>query len=1803
MTLNTNGGLLEGIRTAPGNSPYTFPPRSLILNQSELDASAAATGRADYLIAVGYNPLVSTPDGVDIADPNVIVYWSRNDATIARFDYNAYARRWDTQPGGAPVNLGPISNTTRLKTTPPDQTVSNTEAPYQIYVGLPRISPSFTVNVVETDSDFSAPSSLPAGTLEISLATGDLNFSSLDISNMSYTGQPVYWSMQTYLSRKNSTGVIGQLPASSVESYELYIAPIPGTGQIPRIRIGYGAFLNVIPYTTDSLLTTPPSGSVAVSYETGKVLFALADIDANASSSVYYCGMFVGGLQFIRTIVGQANKAYPNPVGTVAVLANTNLDYQRYVFFAEPANAPRYYFNVILENSNVSSLSSPSQGNVVVDVYTGSVYINATDANNFSHGNLFFIDSVLLFDPTRGTGIQFYRSGVNGSGTELTSDFIILYTVIQQIVQDNITASPFITLPTTPLVDDNLAVFILPSTNGSSGFNGQLASSSDPTGQGLGYYLNLDKNQLFFTNRSTVKQTLVTATSSIKLPNAAIVSGGFEVTRNNIALDPGVDFQFDPNSGVLNFLTPIGEDDPTNVLNIAGSVLPNLTQFASSQSVFSTADIGKFLFVSEGPNTGLYEILGFVDTKTVNVSPSFVVAQAETVDIRGDREIIADRFFATFQPLLKNITVMQAASLAGPFFPVSQDDYKIFTTTGQISLSTPTNPGQVFQITYIWNSSPDNGVTVTPTTTTEFAGFKIRQETGTVQSGTGIIHFNPDGNTVITNNPNTPIVVYVDGVSLTSDAGVNHFTFIAPGTISVDQTLTSANQVTIDYYVVQSPGGNTYFKTANTPLNIDFAQIVGGATSATFNGDQTNLVQFGSAFLINGKDIVLAGDTTYNASTDTTTVVFNPFSGSGVPSNYDNSPATAGNSGSPMQVCAPIFGPTNPDYFVVETNGVDTLANGANTLTIQNQVNYPAGTVILLNQDPYLVSGFSYDSTKNVTTVTLADSALNNYVMFTLQKSIRPVLQSGSSFQTAQSAMGSFPFTLVRGGADPAVLTLNVDYTFADGGLVKLTSTVGYGDTLSALYVARATQAAGTAFVFNYACQVAPSTANGLLGQQVAITYDLYNPDTFYYRIETIVTFIPEVIQYIQQTASTSGSGPNTANKMSLTLKDQGSPSLYFNEQHMGNIDTVMQRLLQFYNDLINIYEDILSDLDGRVVGGTSGRFRFNGESAIVSSYAEITNDIDDSVILYENIQLTGFSGFVPEFTETPVYGYMYQPNRLSRIYPTQNPYVTVALNNKTQVLFDYGNIMGSTFIQNLTSVSAMSTSKASSVLVSAVASGGSTIALALSNGDSATLNPPFQTGNSVQFYNPDGSPNGAEGTIASITGPTGSPQIWTITVSGVAITMNKGGIVTDPFNSSFSPAPNFYIPGKDMGIDYNGGFFTNNALPPPFGSSSYVVKGNELVDTSVTYVNTTTTPYKMPVLTGSTLSDNGRPPVPPLSRVAELDYLSYETSFLGFIGTGQAQSDLMTITNVSIGVGIGQIIEFLNGPNAGVQLTVVTTTGPVITVTPNFSSASGVNDFYVVQNSGPIVPLLTGELGVLSTNMAVAPVMPSLIGPVNSELISIENAIISYGQQQASGMGTATIMGTVFTDGSADFANAEPPITTSSLLYVSGGPNQGLYTIASLTDTTITIGAGPAPYPVSFPASGSGSYQIILPWSFLSSQEPKFATAFLPATLAAIANLEAWQANPTASGAAARLAQVQNRQQVVASFITQIEGLCGSSDNLYNTRYLWIQQRTDMSTGTLAREVQFQNQRATNTANLISSQQKLYITNLLTVP
>src|SRR5512135_968371 len=501
MSLDTSGALLEGIRVSTGNNQFTFPPRTYVADQTALNNSESL-GRAEYMLFVAGQAVGQK--GIEIADPNLSILWCRNNGLVTRFDYDMFSRRWNTLPGGPPFNIGKFGNSPILTAPLPDQTVSLTEAPYFIFIGIPHQT-VFTVQVVESNADFTDP---PAGTVQIAISTGNLNFGSADLANASYKGQPVYVSQQAFFSRSASKGIFGNLPLSPAESYTLYLNPVPGAGQIPRIKILYEPYLTPISYATEASMIVPPAGSVAWAQDTGRVLFASDDITANPGAAAHYDGVTLGQLFFSRTLIGPIlglSTFYPNPIGINSLFINAQLDSSRYIFFAEPSNSPRYYFLVVLGDSSQNSLSSPSKGQVLIDVSNGNIYISQDDAQALNGSFFSFIDGVLTME--RGVAVQFYRSGVNGSGPEQTPDFTENYLVNNQVIQSGLTAAPFVMLPTVPIQDSQLAFTVQQATGGGT-FTGPLVKSTDPTQQALGYALDLDNKQVKFTNRKTITQTL-----------------------------------------------------------------------------------------------------------------------------------------------------------------------------------------------------------------------------------------------------------------------------------------------------------------------------------------------------------------------------------------------------------------------------------------------------------------------------------------------------------------------------------------------------------------------------------------------------------------------------------------------------------------------------------------------------------------------------------------------------------------------------------------------------------------------------------------------------------------------------------------------------------------------------------------------------------------------------------------------------------------------------------------------------------------------------------------------------------------------------------------------------------------------------------------------------------------------------------------------------------------------------------------------------------------------------------------------
>lgn len=1826
--LDTSGRLLEGIRVSVGNNPYTFPARSFVSNNS---AFQAVDSRAEYAIIVG--SLNRNDKEMGIADPNLIFYYTKNESTAIRFDYDSFGRRFSPAPGGSPNELGPIGNDSRLSMPVPD--LALTDAPFDIYIGDTTRTLVFNLTTVPTDGDFSNPITMTAGDVEISEESGSLNFSQNDVDT--YDNQIVLATRQSFSDRTQASGSFGQLPVSSSIDYFLFLNPRPASGQYPLIRIGYQRHLQAIEVATESLLGSPISGTCHWSADTGRVRFSSTDVSQNLQQTVYYDGLFLGAKQLTSITVGYALNAYPSAAFFIPeAIGETNA--ARFIISAE-LNGVRHYFPIAL--INVGFPVNPPAGIAYVDTTTGAVFLSFFSIIVYFGWTFSYTDTYLEIED--GVSVQLYRSGVNGSGAPAAPDFTITYAVEEQRITGKIGQSPVVFLPTVPVVDNDLKYTINQVVGSVGTFTGDLVDGTDPDKAGIGYLLDLNQRMLKFSTRKTMSSLLLKPVSTVKLEDAALSQFGFESTKNGSQQTPGIDFDLDYDTGLVDFVQPIGENDPNNVLGIIGtvslygSIFPVAKAFTADESVFVSGHVGNYLLVNSGENVGIYKITKYINPKKVLVSPNFKQTGSTTVDLRIGVEIIADRFWAPFLPPYKKFSLSKAASANDEYIEIENTDFNVFKNTGQVNIDHPAFPGEHYQISYVSLETAEDGVTQTPTNRVEKALFRIRQEKATIEtsgsstpeaspsadrtaflealadvppeertcdapvagplqistavaktlnikdslkqsenenqavasgkfrvgfvfgaeSGSRTALFNPDGNTVSTERP---IEVFVNGIPLEE----GDFIFEAPGTLKFTTPIGEDQLVILNYWIEEATGSNTSFDLLHSPIDLDTPEIVADEKTATFNGNQTSLLSAGSAILIDEKEIIIVDSAVYDSSNDVTNVEFEVA-------------PTISSDGAPLMATGSITG----SYRLSETNAVDVFSQGSNTLNIAGDRSfcYVNGTVITVDGDPYLVISSEYDQNNNQTTVSVAGSAKRNYIIPSVTRTIRPVLSSTGSFLTKLEAHSDFPFTLVKMGTDREILIQNVDYTVADGGMVSLSTDIQFGDSLYAMYVARERQPIGTSFTFNYSYAIAPNETNGLLGQELVATYNLYAPDSFFYRAETVETFLPEVSSLLESGSQTS-SGPNIDDAATATnTKDSGSESPYFQEYHQENLDIAIARLLLYYNDLINLYEDLLSNLDGRIVGGNYGRFRFDGNfnNPYRSGYASITNDIDDQAKLYDQFVLTGFFSF--DFV--PVYGRVGQPNKLSRLFPTVKV-ATAAINDQTS-FFDFGNDLGSLGVSNIRSAGMLSSSRGRSLFDTINATG--TTYTIEKNGDPDNLIPQFEVGQQVGVYNL----NGALDTTALVLAATTSEPATIVLDTATAL--KEGSLlrtIGDPDNTV-----HYYSPGRDLLVNLENGQIVNFTLPQPLhGIFQNDVSGNEILDCFVEFSNNDIAPARIPVLDGEELNDDGKIPAPIIKRVGESNLLDKELNALTRFGNAIVNPDKITIVNSSITVTVGQTIKFIDGPNAGISRIVLTVIGPTsFTVSIPFLVADAIGSNFTASNvtGDDLITILNQEIGILNTNTKSLPVSPVQVGRLDSEFITIYNIILSFGEIQTTGSGNA--VGVTLNDPSANFT--ADGVDNQSLLYVPSGNNRGLYKLTDVTANQLTVD-DTSPF-TAFPTVGTTPYTIIDKSGLISDAHTEFVTEFLRETIDFYNNTSSFLSNPTAAGKTARSTKVNARISQIDEFIGQIEGIL-DGEQLYNIRYLWIDQRVNRKEGTFVKKVIAAQKRQEDIQKIINDQTKLLV-------
>lgn len=1764
MTVNFKYRLLEGVRSADANNSLTFPANSVVTD-AELFQSKEV--RSDYLVwAAGSEATY------DIGHPGLVFGWTKNEPGVSRFDWDGFYGRWNTMPGSGEETVGKMGQSEPIF-VPIPVNLPSSYAPYALYVGSPEREVSFAWDLVPTVEDFTDPS---PGSVQIAVENGQVRFSSQDLTDALLLDRPVYVSRQSFLDRQVATGRIGFFPAVSGAPTFMFLRPIPGSGQLPRIQIGNQPFLDPVLFPAESSMPAPSiSGTVHVAGDTGRLLFADADVSSNLGREVYYRGVQCGTTAMQRIeLASFPNSQYsPTPLTQHSDFVGLRDD-ARFVFFLELEDGQtRYYYSTLL--SEVPPLVLPP-GFVGINSTTGDCYVSSLDNSSTLVGKFYALDTWASIED--GIAIQFFRSGGSNPGFPEIPDFTRLYAVDGQVQTNNIQGSPLFLLPTLPQEDVQQSFAVRPSSGSSGTFSGVLNRAEDSNASGVGFKIDYAEKSILFVNRKTSNVTLLKSDYSFVAPNPAILSDGFIVRRNGVEQVSGRDFVVNMNGGTVEFVEPRGLSDSRSALGLRGLASGNNVQLISAPPAGDLT--GWFFAIYSGPNSGIYSVQNAVGNTLRLDGPGFL-SGVVTGDLVPFAETVVDRVWQSYVPTYRKISILAFSESSS--VTLSPSDFSILPTTGQISLAKPAIPGQKIQISYSYFPEDENGTLLAPVTTQEFAAFSVFQETATIVSGK--IRFNPEARNVV--QPGRARI-FVDGISLDDFR-------IEGNTIECGRTFSSEN-VTINYFVDSALGGETSFVLSHTNLDIDFPNVFtnpadNSGAHLTLNG-AVNWTE-NTPVLIGDGWVSLVQSCTHDSSVGVSRVLFKS-----PPPEDLNNPTILFSTPLPDSRFLPVGMPQS------------AMMKGSRELILQGDARTSIRTdqFVRVQSDYFQVSTVSFDAAKNVSTVTMYAAAPKNYVLPAAFYVPSPVVRPTSSLYTSRALVAQVtPVVSKMTDTESTILLPGVDYTISEGGGIELAVPVRNGDTIRSMYLGRRLELAGTQFEINFAYQISPNSDNGIRGQSLLATFNLYNPDTFYFRAETVETYVPDLMEYIGQAAgSGTSSGPNIGNNYSSKMQSNGIASPFFEERRLDNMDSVAAQILLVYNSIVNGFEDFLSNLDGRVVGGTDGKFRFDGKKDNPDrlNYQSVTNDIDDRIFIDEPASINFSSDpAAVSFQGGKMYKDMWDTHARSRFYPTEKRDAAVVLNDQVNGIFDYNVTLGNFGVTSILSHETLVSTR--SRLQFSLFAG--FLRIRGANGDGASLVPPVKSGQVMEVYTDRGlrletvslfaTPVRITiGAVVPISDGWLLSYVDTDSQTSVTLPIQTGSILRyrrDSDNEDEN-AVHAYT-DEYVSVNHGDGSVHFKWQPPPFGPDGEVW-GSEIVSSTLAFVNTDSVPRRPPVFDGGTLLDNGQVSEPLLSHENELRFISDEKESLGQVYAGSTTGT--TIVSPTTAGQVGDRYVWVTGPNKGGVFTVLSLAGTNWNITPS-QTVTGSERFIRTYRSGsdlyPRFPdAENGLLRVLSTNLEAPPYVsplffasPELVGAVGSEIQSLERILEAAGTVQVSSSGSVT--GATLTDSVMEFG-VDADVVVGDYVSILGF---GIYKITNVDPHTLTVSTD-APF-VAFRVTGPVSYKIIRRWDFLSESLLEQVARCFAFTYSFLTDTQDWMNGLSATSILSdRVNRLDARIIEIQTMVQSIQSILQSSETLYESRYVWVQQRIDRKEGLVSLGAQARARRKEQIQKIRSTQRKL---------
>ena len=510
---------------------------------------------------------------------------------------------------------------------------------------------------------------------------------------------------------------------------------------------------------------------------------------------------------------------------------------------------------------------------------------------------------------------------------------------------------------------------------------------------------------------------------------------------------------------------------------------------------------------------------------------------------------------------------------------------------------------------------------------TEFLPLYVQLEEATrVDDNT--FTFNPTGRTIA---EETEPMIWA-GVELQNYRGFVTAT-VSGSTITFEEAVDEDDVVKINYGVYEAFGGEMAYEVSKKPVYRPPFMIDSGVSDFTLVGDRTDVLQVGQLFVLAEQPFYIQ-DVSYSHSTEETTVTIWP------PTVTKVGTRSPGNDGGVLITIDPVAVVIDPAGGAISGGGYEgfmmtlLLPDGVTEVPYLEVDKFAteiifqgdwreymrAGHLLEVGGYPIILISSTLSEDGRYTIASFGTPIPKKMVYGTdgVRISVRPVYgplpyqftgvapfierEDYALFLlgSVDSSGQELPGKVLREGthymADPETgdIALMLPEQKALKGGERLLFQYIQGKVIHPIIEDEAIIA--PAFKSKHLAMAIPSAENAMLGATFLAKYVFRNPDSFYAQTIPVEEYLPEVqesaVEKVQNSGPSTG-GPPEAFPGDPDIQKQGILGLRGEVHDLYDLDRGGRLYLSFYNNVVVAFEQILENIDGRIIGDRDGKFKF----------------------------------------------------------------------------------------------------------------------------------------------------------------------------------------------------------------------------------------------------------------------------------------------------------------------------------------------------------------------------------------------------------------------------------------------------------------------------------------------------------------------------------------------------------------------------------------------------------------------------------